>query len=99
MLPDATTTPRKRTGSVSVALGEDHSLLAAVIGELVLAGATNLWIDDGHGEEYTWTPLIRRERTGRWVVEMFKDGEVEMRYVADVEEGAVADTGGGNSGG
>ncbi len=85
MLPDATTTPRKRTGAVSVALGEDHSLLAAIVGELVLAGATNLLLNG--------KPLIERERTGRWIVEMFKDGEVDMRYVAEVEEGATSDAG------
>ena len=68
-------------------------MLAAIIGELVLAGATNLQLDRGEGDSYTWEPLIERERTGRWVVEMFKDGEVEMRYVADVEEGATSDAG------
>ncbi len=85
MLPESTTTARKRTGCVSVAVEGKGSLLAAIIGELVLAGATNLLLD---GE-----PLIRRESTGRWIVELVKDGEVEMRYVADVNEGATADEG------
>lgn len=79
MLPDSTTTARKRTGAVSVALGDDHSVLAAIIGELVLAGATNLWLDG--------KPLFPRDRTGRWIVELARDGEVEMRYLAEADEG------------
>jgi hypothetical protein len=84
MLPDAATTIRQRTGAVSVALGEDHGLLPAVIGELVLAGATNLQLDRGHGDSYTWEPLF--PSAGQWVVEMADNGEVRMRYLAEGKE-------------
>lgn len=73
VLPDPTTSARKRSECVSVALGENHSGLAAIIGELVLAGATNLLLDG--------RPLFPRSGAGRWVVELVEDGEVTMRYL------------------
>lgn len=80
MLPDSTTTARKRVGLVSVALGEPCELEAMVIGELVLLGATNLL--------YGGRPLFPTTG-GRWVVELADAGEVSMRYV----EGAKDDQG------
>ena len=71
LLPDSSSTIRKRTGAVSVALGGNSSVLATVIGELVLAGARNMLID---GE-----PLFIDG--GRWVDELADAGEVTMRYV------------------
>ena len=71
LLPDSTTTIRKRVGAVSVALGGESSLVATIIGELVLAGARNVLLD---GE-----PLF--DSGGRWVVELADEGQVSMRYV------------------
>ena len=75
LLPDSTTTIRQRLGVASVALGGVGSLLATVIGELVLAGARNILLD---GE-----PLFGG---GRWVVELADAGEVKMRYLAEGKE-------------
>ena len=58
-------------------------MLAAIVGELVLAGATNLWLDRGLGDSYTWEPLF--PSGGRWVVELEDAGEVKMRYLEGKE--------------
>ena len=76
LLPDSTTTIRQRLGVASVALGGISSLLANVIGELVLAGARNILLD---GE-----PLFGGG--GRWMVELADAGEVKMRYLAEGKE-------------
>ena len=73
MLPNTTSTARKRTGMVSVAVGGKGGLLATLIGELMLAGATNLLVDGK-----SLLPNVE----GRWLVELADAGEVKMTYWA-----------------
>lgn len=80
MLPDSTTTARRRTGAVQAAVEGNVSLLAQLVGALVVSGATNVLVDG---------KPIMPNTGGRWIVELADGGEVSMRYV----EGATDDQG------
>jgi hypothetical protein len=82
VLPDGGTSSRKRSCIISEALAASERVegswldpLAYLVGSLLVAGASNLWLDD--------EPLVPQPQdpAGQWVVTLAGDGSVDARFV------------------